>query len=303
MAELILSKTYRQFKDGCAGKYGMWRSDEMVAASRAFKAWEELNRSPSPDRIGLMTAKGQLLSAWYTWCQKKEFRSVNLRTNNMCKRLAIEMGVLPNEVLERNSTAFVMKGKRRLNPTCRASPETTVTDQTVPAYMEAACRRGERVGLMLVDAFGTSEALSTNGFGAQYGTERTSVLENILATLDVARECHVPIFNVTMNMKFPIKTISDHFPPRWITLNKPKQGVFDGTTFDQDIESRGVSQMIVCGWDANQCVATAIFGTTRSDGSSVKGLLDFGWDVVTSRTMLASNGRHLEPELGWPFIG
>jgi hypothetical protein len=126
---------------------------------------------------------------------------------------------------------------------------------------------------------------------------------NIQAVLQTARDENMQLINVTMKLAFPMKIFSDHFPRQWLTLDKPKQDMFDDSGFEPKIEALGLDAVVVMGWDANQCVATAIFGTVRTDKSYVVGLLDFGLTVVTSRGVLGSNNRDLEPDLGWPYVG
>lgn len=313
MAEIILSVSYRDFKNAYSGNYGAYRSDKMVEASRAMRDYEAVvanpGSAPKPKfdpKLGQLTpqkfAANAMTKAWDAWSKTEEFRKVNARTNNMCKKLAVEMGVLRNDV-EDHTAAFAMQGVRRLNPKKRLVPAVTETNQTVPAYMRALKKQGKQVGVMLIDAFGTAQDLKKNGFEVKYGSEGTSVLENIQTVLQTARDERMMLINVTMGMAFPMRVFSDHFPPRWITLNKPKQGLFDGTDFDNNIESFNLDALVVMGWDANQCVATGIFGTVTLDGRYVMGLLDLGLTIVTSRGLLGSCDRGLEPENGWPYVG
>jgi hypothetical protein len=51
------------------------------------------------------------------------------------------------------------------------------------------------------------------------------------------------------------------------------------------------------------CVAATIFGSGHKGPEYVPGLLDHGFNVVTSRSVLASAGRPLRTGDGWPYMG
>jgi hypothetical protein len=196
MGTIILSVRYRDFKNAYAGQYGAYRSGKMKEASRTLRDYEAVLDDPSsapvpkPDpKLGQLTpekfAANAMKAAWQAWSQTGEFRLVNSRTNNMCKKLAVEMGVLRNDV-EEHTCAFAMTGVRRYDPDGdqvlkrRQVPAVTVTNQTLPAYMVALKKQGKSVGVILIDAFGTAADLRKNGFEVTYGSEGTSVLTKSL---------------------------------------------------------------------------------------------------------------------------
>jgi hypothetical protein len=56
--------------------------------------------------------------------------------------------------------------------------------------------------------------------------------------------------------------------------------------------------MVVMGWDAEFCVRASVFGFHDDQGRipNVKGLLDHGFIVVTSRNLVCCGGRIMKPE-------
>jgi hypothetical protein len=119
----------------------------------------------------------------------------------------------------------------------------------------------------------------------------------------------MPIFDVTMNVETTWKELTDEFSTTVINIVKPKQPLFmgDETYVEntlQKIRDHNVDYLVVMGWDANQCVAAAIFGVEPYTEAYVPGLLDYGWDVVSARNLLGANeDNELESKWGWPYIG
>jgi nicotinamidase-related amidase len=116
------------------------------------------------------------------------------------------------------------------------------------------------------------------------------------------------------------------------TLRKPSGNVFEGDVFtkrtdagyvhpDEGVpgtaESAGQSFeqilaalpnpihiFVVMGYDANMCVAASMFGAFHGTTHVfVKGILDRGYNVITSRSVLASGNQPLKAEEGWPYMG
>jgi hypothetical protein len=310
---LHLRIPYRKFKDNYQGHYGLYRSDKMVAASRAYKAYEtELKKTPR-DLQALKKTETDLIGTWAIWAQTKEFRTVNSSTNGMCKMVAVEIGAIPDVDRESNTTAFILYGERRWTninkPKERKVCRVEVTAHTVPAYMKILKERGERVGIVLIDAFGAGDSIQKHGFNRRYGNQESTVLDNVKDVLRTAREHNMPLFEVTMQKADTWKELKDLFPTKVLSIDKPKQPLFAGD--ERYVQSalnkfreEELSNIVVMGWDANQCVAAAIFGVYTHTGEFVPGLLDFGLNVVTARNLLGANeDNQLESKWGWPHIG
>jgi hypothetical protein len=76
------------------------------------------------------------------------------------------------------------------------------------------------------------------------------------------------------------------------------------TSLQTDLAAAGAAVAVVMGYHANQCVNSTIFGNAGVSGlASTTGLLELGFDVITSRNVLASDGNApLQAEYG-PISG
>jgi hypothetical protein len=88
----------------------------------------------------------------------------------------------------------------------------------------------------------------------------------------------------------------------------PGTAELPGRPFEEILQDPGLPNpihiFVVMGYDANLCVAASMFGAF--DGTThvfVKGILDRGYNVMTSRSILASDNRPLTAEEGWPYMG
>ena len=79
--------------------------------------------------------------------------------------------------------------------------------------------------------------------------------------------------------------------------------VLAGTRLLPDMRGNNISDVFVTGFDANMCVAATIFGTGIKGPGYTPGLLDHGFNVLTSRHVLASGGSALKGNDGWPYMG
>lgn len=305
---VALRLTHAQFLQAVAGKYGLWMSDKMKAASRTMLAFETAKLAGA--HVGRNNGEEILMiGAWYVWSTTKEFRSVDTKTNGICKQLAVEMGAVPDVDRESRTTAFILYGEHRHAPTAKKPPRFRVTDMTVPAYMAKMSKESVPGGVMLIDAFGGGTSPQVHGFNRHYGNQESMVMDNIKDVLETAKVLALPVFNVTMGSEVTWKELTDRYSKTVIDIVKPKQPLFLGEKPYLDatlkaIRDCNVTYLVVMGWDANQCVAAAIFGVEQLGKPYAPGLVDFGWDVVTSRNLLAANtAGQLESAWGWPFIG
>ena len=76
-----------------------------------------------------------------------------------------------------------------------------------------------------------------------------------------------------------------------------------GTRLLADMRGNNISDVFVTGFDANMCVAATIFGTGIKGPGYTPGLLDHGFNLLTSRHVLASGGSALKGNDGWPYMG
>jgi hypothetical protein len=305
---IALRYSYEVLVAKVAGKYGLYMSKKMVAALHAYRDYRAARKGGTASAQAINTAEMDLINAWYIWSSTKEFRKTDTRTNGLLTALAVEIGAIPNVDRESNTTAFVLTGKLRVNPVRRRAAQVQVTDQTVPAYLDSLAQGGGHYAVVVIDAFGGGDSQQANGFNRRYGNQASTVLENIEAVLDTAKEHGAAIINVTMGAEKTWKCLSDRFSSTVINVVKPAQPLFKGSgTYTEDTRQQladtGATTFVVVGWDANQCVAAAIFGVEPANQPYVPGLLDFGWTVVTSRNLLGANlDNALESRWGWPHI-
>ncbi len=67
-----------------------------------------------------------------------------------------------------------------------------------------------------------------------------------------------------------------------------------------------ITDVFVVGFDANMCVAATIFGSEFGTDKGRKyypGLLDFGFNVISSRFVVGSGNSPLKGSEGWPYMG
>jgi nicotinamidase-related amidase len=307
---VALRLKHAEFLTAVKGKYGLWMSNEMKNASKTMLEFE--NAKAAGRRVDDQTdnIQARMVGAWYLWSVKKEFTSVNSKSNNICKVLAVEMGAIPDIDRESLTSAFVLYGEDRCGggvpPKSKKPPRVEVTNLTVPAYMLGR----KKGGVVLIDAFGGGDSQQAHGFTRKYGNQESTVIDNIKDVLETAAGAGMPVFNVTMGSSTTWKELVDLYPPKVIDIIKPMQPLFRGDA-DYVAKTRakfvaeGIEYLVVVGWDANQCVAAAIFGVEEHGGAGFcPGIVDHGWDVVTSRNLLAANtAGQLDSMWGWPHVG
>jgi len=307
---LALRLTHAQFLNAVRGHYGLYKSKKMKAACDTILVFENAKKTlalenTQTNRENLNKAESAMWGAWVVWSGTSEFRSVDSKSDGICKKLGVEMGAIRNIDRESRTTAFVLKGEERFDPKMKKAPRVNVTNRTVPAYM----RKRDKGGVVLIDAFGGGESQAENGFHRKYGNQESTVMDNIKMVLQTAKDLQMPIFNVVMGTATTWKTLTDDFSIKVINIVKPMQPLFGGPNKYVEetllvMKECEVDYMVVMGWDANQCVAAAIFGVEPIDGNFVPGLVDYGWDVVTARNLLGANlVGELESKWGWPHIG
>jgi len=109
------------------------------------------------------------------------------------------------------------------------------------------------------------------------------------------------------------------------TLRKPSHNIFDGDVFMKKITGVGADGreenegelfdnlllnyptpfdiFVVMGFSANHCVGASIFGGFDANRNYKEGLLDRGYNILTSRSLLASEDDNLQAFESWPYMG
>jgi hypothetical protein len=309
---IALRYAHAQFLKKVKGKYGLWMSDKMKAASKTMLEFE--TAKARGDNVGRLNGEEfEMVNAWYIWAVTKEFRSVDSKTNGLCTVLAVEMGAAPDIDRDSRTTAFILYGEERHAPTAKKPPRVHVTKMLVPSYKTAMAEANIPGGVVLIDAFGGGDSPEAHGFNRSYGLQKSTVMDNVKNVLETAKDEAMPVFNVTMGQSVTWKELTDRFSNHVVDIVKPAQPLFKGDASYvkstlKAIKDFDLKYLVVMGWDANQCVAAAIFGVEQVNvpkaQAFVPGLVDYGWDVVTARNLLGANRTDiLESKWGWPYIG
>lgn len=293
-----------------------WDSTEMVAVRSALaNHW----RAPSK-----ATYK-QLKLAVLRWQAQKpsEFSNRDTISGGVCTRLLEDVNT-PDR--GRGMQSVILNGEDKPLASSLATPRVEPMDMDVIGLMTHAAASGQGVGVIVIDLYG--DDYRAQGLDRRYDGGGT-VLENMIEVLEFAKGAtfkkRIEVINFVMANKPSIEPIRRALPHWHVTVNKATMNAFDGKT---DLEARmkesAAKYWVIFGFNANQCVAATIFGsksttvvkntTTVLDGLGREqkkyemdwcpGALDRGFNVITSRLILASHGgTPLQPNEGWPDLG
>jgi nicotinamidase-related amidase len=282
-------------KQGALSVLG-WRTSNLGTVLRKLAAFEA---TPNP------RTEGELMAAVVTWKTKHphEFANRDKLSGGMCTKLAIELGVdnLRDDTI-RSVTFF---GENRPDAKARHVPVAHASRIRVTERMDELLGTGQRLGLVLIDVQAQHIGLENRYDGT------TTVLENMQAVLARASVSKIPVMEFWMgHSDGPSKTIPEiraMLPARRATRRKPTHNAFEGTDLDAWLKRERVKYVVIMGYNANQCVGATVFGgmgrPTAQGTPYIPGLLDRGYHVLTSRSILASGDAPLAASEGWPYIG
>ena len=292
-----------------------WDSSQMTAVRSALADYE-LKRSE-----GARTVLALAVRRWRAE-QPNEFSNRNTLSAGVAQQLYDEV-VMPE--LGHAIDGLILHGVDNPTSDRKPIPKVSVTDTSVMGLMIELLGKNRRVGVIVIDIYGTS--LQSVGLDKKYGGE-TTVEENIQEVLEyveaaeIAYRTHIPVINFTMKQERTMVGIAQSLPGGTTHIVKPSNNIFEGSNVDQVLADSGATHWIVTGFDANYCVAASIFGapTAKAVGFIDKrnqygvmekmaqygwcrGLLDRGYNVVTSRRILCSTSDALQSMDGWPWLG
>jgi hypothetical protein len=287
----------------------------MKAVLSALRECEVSN--PTAGQIALMR------KALITWksADPKEFSN---RTNNgqVVERLFKELGLNPNQIeaVPELNAYVISLGASRANVGQRPAANFVRQAGSVVDYMRGLDDNGQRAAVLLIDTQSTGGKLDVKettptGFTTRYN--HLTVAENQAEVLQFACAYGFPVINITTGNEPTLDLLSREFPTvgnGLIEYCKLSNNACEGTdlkgshkSLDQVLQTEAweaENRLVVMGFDANQCIKGTIFGSLPSSGRPyVKGLLDLGYTMITSRSILASSNRPLEGDTWGPMSG
>ena len=291
-----------------------FRSMRMRAVLSALRACE-VN---SPGATQIDTLRKALIS-WKS-VDPKEFSN---RTDNgkVVEPLFKELGLNPNMIDARpDLNAYVMSLKMS-KANVGQWPDVTFVRLAggVIDYMRGLEENGKRAAVMVIDMQATGGVIVLNDKTAEGFTTRynhVTVAENQAEVLEFACAYGFPVINVTTGNNPTLDVLSREFPTVGDGLtqySKVSNNACEGTdvkthqSLDSVLQAKDFEvdgRVVVMGFDANQCVKGTIFGSLPTGRRPYfRGLLDLGYTVITSRSVLASSLRPLDSDTWGPMSG
>lgn len=293
---------------GIEGK-SFWLSQQLKAVQLALTDYARDRDSAALEP----KARINLLSAIYTWKQEKptEFDKYDAIGDGVVRKLAVQTGL--DDYRPAPSASVLLHGERRVAPTERAEPTVTPLSGDLASLLVEYARRGKKVAVLVIDLYG--DDFDAQGMNAHYdGTPATvkdhiqRLLAHTRADLGGGRFEHLPVYICCKTTTAKGRELVGDFSNAVTSCYREliisgTNSVLAGTRLVADMRENGISDVFATGFDANMCVAATIFGTGVKGPGYTPGLLDHGFNVLTSRFVLASGGRALQGNDGWPYMG
>jgi nicotinamidase-related amidase len=286
-----------------------WQSKQLNAVRQALTDYWQHRNDPRQEP----TARGVLIGAIYTWKQGKptEFEKYDAAGAGAVRKLAVQAGL--DEYRPPASPSVLFAGNVRIRPTERADADATPLDTDLASLLVEYTVNRRKPAVLVIDLYG--DDFEAQGLNARYdGTPATvkdqirRLLANSRAPLGGGMFEHLPVY-VCAKTTTPkggelVGDFSNSISSCYRQIvRSATSSVLNGTGLVADMQSNSISDVFVTGFDANMCVAATIFGSGHKGPEYVPGLLDHGFNVVTSRSVLASAGRPLRTGDGWPYMG
>lgn len=255
-------------------------------------------------------ARNELIDAVYTWKQRhpNEFAKRDRISGGIAVKLCVECDL--DDYRPAPSQAVLFHGAVRVLPQQRQAPRVTPLDRGLAAEMTRLAKSGSRPALVIIDLYGDDFAVQ--GMNSKYGNDST-VSEHIVRLInatsydDHGRPALIPTYVCSKNTIPVGSELNGIFNTAlWaapILISATRNSVLTDTPLRADLTGKGITHVVVTGFDANMCVAASIFGTGTMGAGYEPGFVDYGFDVVTSRFVLASGDRPLRAQDGWPYMG
>lgn len=256
-----------------------------------------------------------LTNALYIWKQRhpNEFNHRDKISGGVVRKLCVQCGL--DDYRPPASPAVLIRGENRPHADRRRdwTPRVTPLAYDTVNALRGAVNLGRRVAVIIIDLYGTD--FQAQGLRKTHGNQNASVGKNIQLLLQATRvdrspaaPTHVPVFICCKTITPLNQEIVSVFGNAIGSANRNiirsnTNSVLHGTTLRQQLIDKNVTGVFVVGFDANMCVAASIFGTGAVGAAYQPGLLDHGFNVITSRYVLASGGSALRTQDGWPYMG
>lgn len=304
----MLAISHDTFKTRTARWFPRYRSKRMDAVLTALERYEADQTANKLDT---------LRQAMVTWkaTDPKEWANRDQLSNGLCVQLWKELGIAHDGVIVRDLLAYEITGVSRANSNQRPTTTFTSTNTSVTDHMGTL--NAGRTAVMLIDMQsqgGDPTLADPSSTGGMANYNHRSVHDNQISVIEAADELGIVLFNVTTGVgKQTLTSLSDHFSGNSqlvVNYRKVSNNAMDATgiqgstlleLLEEKLGQQAPRNIVVMGFDANQCVKGTIFGSLGVPNLHMAykpGLLDLGFTVITSRTILASSHRPLEEEYG-----
>jgi hypothetical protein len=264
--------------------------------------------------------------------QPKEFNNRDKISGGLCTKLLVELGLQPamNESPEPNCRAYeVVNDPTNVGALDATNGAFTAYDMSLLDLIRQRYEQGAQIGVIIIDVqTGKDTALDDasligNGLHVKYDSQ--SVLHNQADVVGLARDLKIPIFNVTASGTGNMQTVAalrNKFPQNgegvhdFNKTNNNVVGEFDANNkpkflklVHEHLGNEKPTYLAIMGFNANQCVQGSVFGNRGgADYSNMygdfkgtpktKGLLEYGFTIMTCRNVLASSCAPLEAAWG-----
>lgn len=300
----------QQTRRGSSKRSLGWDSNYMEAVRLALIQYHQDPNGPlEPGN------RATLLGALYEWKRNhpREFNNRDKISGGVVRKLCVQCGL--DDYRPSAAQAVLIRGQNRAHPDRRIdwTPHVTpLANDTVNALQKAVIL-GRRVAVIIIDLYGSD--FQAQGLKRTHGNKNGSVGKNIIRVLKATRvkkrvpaPTDVPVFICCKTVTPPNQEIVSVFGNAIASMDKTiirsgTNSVLHNTTLRHELLTKNVTGLFVVGFDANMCVAVSIFGSGAVGPVYQPGFLDYGFNVITSRYILASAGRPLRTQDGWPYMG
>jgi hypothetical protein len=290
--DVFVART-RRTVNGMTYGWDSGRMKTVIAALRAYKATGG--------------SRKDLKDALYHWRTQKrtEFDNRDRVSGGLVTKLCVEAGF--DEWRNPPSPAVKLHGALRLNPKEMVAARVSLLPHSVADELVKAVADKQRVpAVIIIDLYG--DDVGAQGLNNSYGSGK-SVLQHITDVLHETEPvltyiCCKNTTKVGQECTTHIRGAIASGHPK--TVVSTTNSVLDGSDLAVRMKLKRVTDCFVVGFDANICVAATIFGFTKyvKEGTAYgRGLLDHGFNVITSRFVVGSGAKDLETSHGWPYMG
>lgn len=293
---------------GIANKHYLL-SSQVKAVRQALTDYEAKHNNPGqePD------ARNALIGALYLWKQQKpkEFEKYDAVSDGAVRKLSVQAGL--DDFRPPPPTAVLLSGNYQAHPTRRTDAAATPLSTDLANLLVDYVVRRRRVAVLVIDLYG--DDFDAQGLNDRLTASPSTVADNIHNLLANTRAAmgngqfeHLPVYicckTVTAQGAELVNEFRNAISSCYVqVIRSATSSVLVGTPLLADLQANHITDVFVTGFDANLCVATSIFGNGHVGAMYQAGLLDHGFNVLTSRLLVGSGGRSLATSAGWPYMG